>query len=452
MPPLLLGVFLRALQMTVIGPSLVNIAQSLGSTLAEVGWIMAIYATGSLIAQPIAGRMSDARGRRTVFVGALLIFTIGSIVCALSTSLGWLIAGRVVQSLGAGGLQPAAIALIGQRVPKERQSSALYLIYGMFALAGALGAVLGGAIIDGGRALGTAVFVSGALQHELTLFPWHLIFWINIPIALLALALALRLPADAPVQERFTIDAGAIALIPAIALCLMMAANGTAVASFAWLGVAFVLFAVLALWEKRASSPLFDPAVFRMRGPRLLYLIAALSGIPIFSVTMYSAAYYMAQFNASAAQAGLALLALALPLGAGQGLGGWLSKRTSARTLLTCGLAGLATGEVLLASAHTAPSVLCAFAVIGFGIGLASAPPNLLLLRYVSESRSGAATGVLTMLSSTGAITAPAAVSAFLHYSALPSAQSFRLEFLVACVLAALAIPVAAALPDTPNS
>src|SRR6202011_6171991 len=168
---------LRALQMTVIGPSLVNIAQSLGSTLAEVGWIMAIYATGSLIAQPIAGRLSDARGRRTGFIAALLVFTIGSIACALSTSLDWLIAGRVIQSLGAGALQPAAIALIGQRVPKERQRSALYAIYGMFAVAGALGAVLGGAIIDGGKALGTAGFVSGALQHELTLFPWHLVFW-----------------------------------------------------------------------------------------------------------------------------------------------------------------------------------------------------------------------------------------------------------------------------------
>jgi DHA2 family multidrug resistance protein-like MFS transporter len=232
----------------------------------------------------------------------------------------------------------------------------------------------------------------------------------------------------------------------------MMAANGTAIASFAWLAVAVIVFAALAQWEKRTKSPLFDPAVFCMRGPGLLYLIAVLTGIPIFSVTMYSAAYYMAQFKASAGQAGLALLALALPLGAGQGLGGWLSKRTSARALLTCGLVGLATGEVLLAYAQSVLSVLCAFAVIGFGVGLASAPPNLLLLRYVNESRSGAATGVLTMLSSTGAITAPAAVSAFLHYSALPSAQSFRLEFLVAFVLAVLAIPLAAALPDPPKS
>ncbi len=452
MPPLLLGVFLRALQMTVIAPSLVNIAQSLGSTLAEVGWIMAIYATGSLIAQPIAGRMSDARGRRRVFIIALLVFAVGSIACALSTSLGWLIAGRVVQSLGAGALQPAAIALVGQRVPKERQSGALYAIYGMFALAGALGAVLGGAIIDGGRALGNAAFVSGSLRNELTLYPWHLIFWINIPIAALALVLALRLADDAPAERSVGMDIGAILLIPTVAFCLMMAANGSPAAAIAYLALALVALLALAGWERRAQAAFFDASLFAQRGPVLLYAIAAITGIPIFSVTMYSAAYYMAQFDASAAQAGLALLALALPLGAGQGLGGRLIKRAGARALLIAGLAALALGEIVLATMHDRAFVLIAFAIIGFGIGLASAPPNALVLRYVDQRRSGAATGLLTMLSSTGAITAPAAVSAFLHYSRLATSQSFRLDFLLSFALAAAAIPIAALLPEAKAS
>jgi MFS family permease len=447
LPPLLLGVFLRALQMTVIGPSLVSIANSLGSTLADVGWIMAIYATGSLIAQPIAGRMSDARGRRSVFVGALAIFTVGSVACALSTSLSWLIVGRIVQSLGAGALQPAAIALIGQRVPKERQSGALYALYGMFALAGALGAVIGGAIIDGGKALGATAFVTGALRHELTLFPWHLIFWINIPIAVLALILALRLADDAPTNERIGVDLGAIVLIPTVAFFLMMAADGAAGLALVWLALAVASLVALVLWERVARDGFFDPALFSQRGPMMLYVIAAITGIPIFSVTMYSAAYFMAQFGASAAQAGLALLALALPLGAGQGVGGRLAKRLGARALLIGGLVALALGEVVLAVVTEVPGVLCGFALIGFGIGLASAPPNVLILRYVSERRSGAATGLLTMLSSTGAITAPAAVSAFLHHSGLPAPHGFRLDFILSFVLAALAIPVAALLP-----
>ena len=448
LPPLLLGVFLRALQMTVIAPSLVNIAQSLGSTLADVGWIMAIYATGSLVAQPIAGRMSDARGRRRVFIAALFIFAAGSVACALSTSLGWLIAGRVVQSLGAGALQPAAIALVGQRVPKERQSSALYAIYGMFALAGALGAVLGGAIIDGGKALGAAAFISGALRTELTVYPWHLIFWINIPIAALALALTYRLPDDRPIERSFGLDAGAIVLVPAIAFCLMMAAGGSPSSAFLYLAAAACALLALGWWEMRARQAFFDPSLFTQRGPLLLYAIAAVTGIPIFSVTMYSAAYYMSQFGASAAQAGLALLALAVPLGVGQGAGGRLTKRLGGRVLLVAGIVALAAGELTLATLASVPGVLLAFAIIGFGIGLASAPPNALLLRYVEERRSGAATGLLTMLSSTGAITAPATVSAFLHFSGLPVSQSFRLDFFLSSALAALALPLAALLPQ----
>ncbi len=448
LPPLLLGVFLRALQMTVIGPSLVSIAQSLGSTLADVGWIMAIYATGSLVAQPIAGRLSDARGRRRVFIAALLIFATGSTVCALSTSLGVLIAGRVIQSLGAGALQPAAIALIGQRVPPQRQSSALYAIYGMFALAGALGAVFGGAIIDGGRAVGSSVFGSGALHTELTVFPWHLVFWINLPIAAAALVLALRLADDPPQEQSVSLDAGALLLIPAIAFCLMMAASGTVSLAFVYLAAALGALLLLGFWEQRARDAFFDPSLFAHRGPLLLYAIAIITGIPIFSVTMYSAAYYMTQFGASAAQAGLALLALALPLGAGQGLGSRLSKRAGVRSLLLVGIVALAAGQMTLGILHSVPGVLTAFAIIGFGVGLASAPPNALLLSYVPAERSGAATGLLTMLSSTGAITAPAAVTAILHFSGAPPAQSFRLDFLLSFVLAGLCVPLAALLPQ----
>ncbi len=242
-------------------------------------------------------------------------------------------------------------------------------------------------------------------------------------------------------------DAGAIVLIPAAAFFLMMAANDAAGRAFLWLALAAAALVALVVWERKARDAFFDPSLFSHRGPMLLYSIAALTGIPIFSVTMYSAAYFMAQFGASAAQAGLALLALALPLGAGQGVGGSLAKRLGARVLLIAGLVALTSGELVLALSAGLPGVLCAFALVGFGVGLASAPPNVLVLRYTSEQRSGAATGLLTMLSSTGAITAPSAVSAYLNHSGLPVPQGFRLDFMLSSLLAALAIPLAALLP-----
>jgi len=448
LPPVLLGIFMRALQMTVIAPSLLNIAHSLGATLADVGWVMAVYATGSLIAQPIAGRLSDARGRRLLFIASVAVFAFGSLVCALSTSLPWLIAGRVVQSLGAGGVQPAAIALIGQRVPPERQSGALYATYGMFALAGALGAVLGGALIDGAQALAAQPYLSAGLRNELGSFPWHLIFWINLPLALITVCLALRIPADQPNGKKAGVDAAAIALICAVALSLMMAASGAQRFAAAWIVLAMLCLAALSACERKAAHPLIDPALFKERGLSLVSVIAFLSGIPIFSVTMYAAAYYMAQFQATAANSGLALLALALPLGAGQGAGGRLTKRLGLKALLVAGLIALAAGEIVLALVPSRAGVLLAFALAGFGMGLASAPPNVLVLRYVAAERSGAATGFLTMMGSTGAITAPALVTAFLHYSGLTIPQSFRLEYFASFIVCTACVPLAGLLPQ----
>lgn len=434
MAPVLLGIFLRALQMTVIAPSFISIATSLRATIAQVGWVVAVYATGSLVAQPIAGRLSDVKGRRAVFIGALAVFAVGSIACALSTSFVALVAGRTVQSFGAGALQPAAVALIGQRMPKDRQSGALYLTYGMFALAGALGAVLGGALVDGGRALGLA-------------YPWHLIFWLNIPLALGALLLALRLAPDAPAQRRVALDAGAILLVPTIAVALMLAANSVAPGPWAWLAVSLGLLGGLVAWERVAAQPFFDPDLFAGRAPLALYALAAATAIPIFSVTMYSATYYMLRFHASAAQAGLALLALAIPLGIGQGAGGRLARSTDLRTLLAAGIAILALGEAALALAQTHLWVLAGLGTVGLGVGLGSAPPNALLLRIVDERRSGAATGLLTMLSSTGAITAPAVVAALLGRTGSSAVDGFRFVFALSCGLAALCVPLVALVP-----
>jgi MFS family permease len=401
--------------------------------LADLGWVIAAYATGSLIAQPIAGRLSDARGRKLTFAAAVAIFALGSLICALSTTLPILIAGRVVQSLGAGAIQPAATAIVGDSVPERKQAAALGLIYGAFALAAVVGSVLGGVLVDSGKSLGLA-------------YPWHLIFWVNIPLALVTLLLALGLPQDARGQQKVGFDGIAIALIAGFAACVMAAANGDAISASVWLAASVACVIALAAWERRAPSPLLDPALFAERGLAIIYAIAFISGVPIFSVTMYAAAYYIAQFDATAAQSGLALLFLALPLGAGQAGGGALVNRFGAKAVLIMGIAALAIGLGLFAEVPTLWGVRAALGVCGLGMGLASAPPNVLIYRYTPSQRRGAASGLLTMFASSGAITAPAVVTAFLRHGA--EAASFRVEYLAACVIAAACIPLVAVLPE----
>lgn len=434
--PLALGMFARALQLTVIAPSLIEMSLSLRSGVTGLGWVLAGYATGSLIAQPIAGRLSDAVGRKRIFMAAIGLFAIGSLIGALSTSLGALIAGRIVQSLGAGAVAPAATAIIGDEVPERSQGAALGLIYGAFALAAAIGAVLGGALVDWGVHLGLP-------------YPWHLIFWVNIPLAIITLALGLRLPADRGSGQRVGFDIGGIACIAGFAACLMVAAyplSSGLPSRVLWLLGAAGCVVALFLWERRATDPLIDPSLLASRGSALVYAIAFLSGVSIFSVTMYGATYYMAQFHASAAQGGIALLFLAVPLGIGQALGGKLVNRFGPKTVLFGALLTLAFGLGLIALRADVAAVRAAFALCGLGMGLGTAPPNVMIYRFVDASRRGAATGLLTMFASSGAITAPALVTASLI--GFDAGADFRGAYAFAFAIALACLPLAAVLPE----
>jgi MFS family permease len=448
--PLLFGVFARALPLTMVGPLLPGIASSLGARLADVGWIVATYATGSLIAQPLMGTLSDAFGRRRIFMWCLVLFAVGSCACAAATSLPLLVAGRVVQALGAGGVQPIAAAIIGDALPPHRRGGALGMLYGVFGVGTMAGALLGGAVVA--LALAAGGHVSGALGFDLRTYPWHPVFVVNVATGLIAVALARSLPDDreSPDPARATtFDTTGAILIAAFAACLMVAVTGGRSQAIGGLVLALASIVVFVWHVRRATSPLIDPSLFAARGPALLYTIAVVFGIPSFSLTIYSATYFIAQFHASAAQAGIALFFLAVLYVAGAIAGGALINRFGARTLLAAGAFLVAVAAASLAGLTNLPAVVGAMALGGLGLGLASAPPNALILRYAPPLRAGAATGVATMLGTSGSITAPAVIGAFLAAAGSDgAAASMRLEFAVCAALAAVCVLLASGLPN----
>jgi len=447
--PLLFGVFARALPLTMVGPLLPGIASSLGARLADVGWIVATYATGSLIAQPLMGTLSDAFGRRRIFTWCLLLFAFGSCACAVATSLPLLVAGRIVQALGAGGVQPVAAAIIGDALPPQRRGGALGMLYGVFGVGTMAGALLGGAVVA--VALVAGGHVSGAFGLDLRTYPWHPVFVVNVVTGLIAVALARSLPDDreAPDSTRaMSFDTAGAVLIALFAASLMVAVTGDRRQAIAGVLLALASIGVFVWHVRRAPHPLIDPSLFAARGPALLYSIAVVFGIPSFSLTIYSATYFIAQFHATAAQAGLALFALAVLYVGGAIAGGALINRFGARTLLASGAFLVAAAAATLAGVTNVPEVVGAMALGGLGLGVASAPPNALILRYAPPHRSGAATGVATMLGTSGSITAPAVIGAFLATAgAGGAATSMRLEFALCAALAAACALLAAALP-----
>jgi MFS family permease len=450
MQPLLFGVFARALPLTMFGPLLPGIASSLGASLADVGWIVATYATGSLIAQPLMGTLSDSFGRRRTFTWCMVLFVAGSCACAIATSLPLLVAGRIIQALGAGGIQPIATAIIGDALPPDRRGGALGALYGAFGIGTMAGALLGGAIVAG--ALAAVAHTPGALAADLSAYPWHPVFVVNVATGLLTIALATVLPDDAidPNHSRAkSFDVIGALLIAAFAACLMVAVTETR--DQALLGISGAIASIAAfVWHiQRAEAPLIDPALFAQRGPATLYALGLLFGIPSFSLTIYSATYFIAQFHSSAATAGLALFVLAVLYVIGAIAGGALINRLGARALLCIGVGFVAASAGALAVLTPIAAVIAAMAVGGLGLGLASAPPNALILRYVPANRSGAATGVATMLGTSGSITAPVAVGAFLAFAnAGGIAAAMRAEFALCAALAAVCALLAFALPE----
>ena len=446
--PLLLAIFMRALPLTMFGPLLPGIARSLGAGLAEIGWIVATYATGSLIAQPVMGRFSDVRGRKRVLLACIVLFGAGSAVCALSTSLWALVAGRIVQALGAGGIQPVVTAIVADAFAAEERGGALGAVYGMYGLGTMAGALLGGAIVSGAVWLTTHASLGPGLNAELASFPWHFVFWVNVVLAIATFVAVWAMEDDAPSSDASAgFDIPAIVLVAAFTASVMVAATGAAVATAAGIAGAIVAIVALVLWEPRARAPLFPPALFRGRGPLLVYCVAFAFGLPSFTLTIYSATYLIAAFGADEAQSGLALFGLAVAYVVGAIVGGRLTKTKGSKGPLVAGIALTALALVALAAIPSAPVVVGAMALAGLGLGVASAPPNALLLDYVDVGRAGGATGLALMLATSGSITAPALISAFLHHGRAPVGTEFRAAFSVGAVMCLGCAALSAVLP-----
>jgi MFS family permease len=322
----------------------------------------------------------------------------------------------------------------------------LYAVFGIGTMAGAL---TGGAIV--GAALVVAGHTAGALGADLRAYPWHPVFLVNVATGIATMLMARSLPDDGrapnPALARSFDFAGAL-LIATFAASLMITVTGDRWESLVAGLAALASLAVFVRHIGRARTPLIDPTLFAARGPAMLYGIAAVFGIPSFSLTIYSATYYIAQFHASAAQAGLALFALAALYVTGAIAGGALINRLGSRALLSAGAILVTVSTAMLAGLTSTSEVVGAMALGGLGLGFASAPPNALILRYAPSSRAGAATGVATMLATSGSITAPAVIGAFLAASqSVDAATALRAEFALCAVLAGACAIAACALP-----
>lgn len=442
----MLALFMAALEQTIVGPAMGDIAADLGG-----GGLLPWTATGYLLAatasSPILGAIADLRGRRMALLGCVGLFLLGSVLSALADSLPMLVLARIVQGAGAGGLTSLPFVVIADRVPMHRRATYSAYISTIYAVASIFGPIAGGFLSD---------FVH-----------WTAIFWINVPIAIMVIVAVITLfEAEPDRHSRRSIDfPGALLLIVGTTLSVLWlnAATGTEAAILpAWsLGLAALVFWAGFAWRMLlAASPLVPLSILTERTILLSALgLLCCQGSNI-GMAVYLPLYYQNVFDLSASQAGIAILGLLGGIMSGAYIPPQLLRLNPHYKPLVVGAAALALCGALALTAVLAfsPTIVgVELASIALGLGIGSAYPifTLATQNAAGSSRMGAAIGVLGFMRAMGGTIGVAVVGAVAVASGLTGAGGAGASgipmwtiSLVACGLLAVCLLALSMLPS----
>lgn len=355
---LMLAIFLGALDQTIVAISLPAISTEFN----EVGllaWVISGYMVAMTVAVPIYGKLGDLYGRRRMILTGTALFTLASVLCALAQNMEQLVLARVLQGIGAGGMVSVSQAIIGDYVPPRERGRYQGYFSSMYALASVAGPVLGGGLTE---------YLS-----------WHWVFWINLPLGLVALWVIHRALGGLPVNRREAqVDyLGAVLLILGLGSVLMgitLVGQGEAWSSppvVAMLAGAVLALLVFIWHEQRCPEPLLPLELFGNRVAVLCWVVIFFTSFQSISLTMLMPLRFQGITGAGADAAALNLLPLALGLPLGAFVGGRLTSHTGRYKpqILT---GALVMPLAILAMALTPPQVGLLSAVFMLLTGIAS--------------------------------------------------------------------------------
>ncbi len=385
--------------MTLLDVSIVNVAlpsmqTGLGASAAELSWVVSGYAlTFGLVLVP-AGRLGDDRGRRRMFVAGLALFTVTSAAAGLATSPTWLVVTRLLQGAAGGLLNPQVVGFVQQLFRGRERGKAFGLLGAVIGISTAVGPLLGGLLLQwGGTADG-----------------WRWVFYVNVPIGVVALVLSFRLlPADSPAAEKRPLDpVGALLLglgVVALMFPLVLAEQDVASAPWWLLGVAAVLLVGFVAWERRyrrtTGYPLVDFALLRTRSYALGTTVGTFYFAGFTAIFFVLTLFFQQGLHYTPLEAGLVLTPFALGSAVTSAIGGRLVSRFG-RPMVVIGTfvvaVGLAGTDVVLRlnlPSGIGWAVAGPLLLAGIGGGLVIAPNQTLTLEDVPPRDGGTAAGVL---------------------------------------------------------
>jgi len=431
-----------ALLQSLVAPALLTIQEDLHTTTAGAAWILTAYLLSASVVTPIAGRLGDMYGKKRVMVAVLIVLALGTALAGLATTIGVMIVARVIQGAG-GAIFPLSFAIIRDEFPRERVPHGIALISAILGIGGGLGIVLAGPII----------------QH----LDYHWLFWFPLVAVVIATIGIFIFVPESPVRTRGRIDPiGAVLLAAWLAALLVPISEGpvwgwTSPKTIGLFALAAVLIPVWVWSESRSRAPLVDMQMMRLRPVWTTNLAALVLGFGMFASFVLVPEFVELPardgfgFGASVTQAGLFMLPATIGMLIGGPISGRLSSTVGSRVPLMLGALLSCIAFVLLTVAHDQRwEIYFALLVMGIGIGFAFASMANLIVESVPAQQTGVATGMNTIIRSTGGAIGSqvsAAIVTATLVSGRPTDRGFTLAFAAAAGALALGFFVALYVP-----
>jgi EmrB/QacA subfamily drug resistance transporter len=430
--------FMVTLDNLVVSTALPVIRTDLHASLESLQWFVNAYTLPFAAFLLTAAAIGDRIGRRRMFVAGLVVFTLASAAAGLATESWQLTAARAIQGLGGAAVMPLALTLLAQAVPENRRTAAVGIWGGISGLGVAVGPVVGGAVVQG--------------------LDWHWIFFLNVPVGVLAVALAATVLDESRGGARRLDPLGLLLSASGLLLIIWGVVDGP---DKGW-GSARILSMLIAggaltlaflLWQRRNATPMLPLTLFRSRGFSLVNVVTL-----TFSAGTFGAVFLLAQFfqvvqGTSPLDSGLRTLPwTAAPMIVAP-LAGIFGDRIGTRNLIVAGQVLLA-GAILWIGLVTRvdvpyPHMIGAFVMAGVGMGLTFAPISTMALASVRADERGVASGTSNTIRELGVAAGVASLaSIFSSYGSFATHQSF-VDGLRPAVLAGAAVVAAGAVIAT---
>ena len=390
---LMVALFLAALDQTIVATALPRVVSDLGG-ITQYSWVFTAYMLGSTVTVPLYGKLGDVHGRKPLFIFAILIFLLGSALCGTAQNMWELVIFRAVQGVGAGGLFPLTLAMVGMIVPPRDRGRYQGLIGSVFAAASIIGPLIGGFIVDN--------------------LSWRWIFYVNLPVGGLALVVILATMPRRPHKQEHSIDwlGAALLGLGTTALLLGLVWGGR---DYPWgspevvgvLTAAAVLFAAFAFVERRVPEPILPFQLLRNQTVAASVACMALVGMAMFGTISFVPLFVQGVIGTSATSSGVVLTPLLLGAVITSFISGQIVSRTGRyRPNTLIGPVVLGAGELLLwrmgvntTNAQAARNMV----ICGIGLGVMMQIFVLSVQNSVSRSAMGTATALTQFSRSIGA-------------------------------------------------